>query len=172
FSWEKRLRAMAPLGTLNPQPSEIVARGSPPAPPPPSLALAPATAVLAVATALAPLPLRRRGGPGGEGLVGKARQAHFGHALPDEPLDVADAPGVLHRDEGDGVADRLGPARAPDAVHVILGILRDVVIDHVGHAGDVDAAGGDVGRDHHLVAALLEAIEGFQPLVLGAVGVQ
>ena len=39
-------------------------------------------------------------------------------------------------------------------------------------AGDIDATRGDVGRDHHLVAAALEAGERLDALVLRAVGVE
>ena len=40
-----------------------------------------------------------------------------------------------------------GAAGAADAVHVVLGVFGDAVVDHVGDAGDVDAACGDVGGD-------------------------
>ena len=57
-----------------------------------------------------------------------------------------------------------GPAGAADPVDVGFAILGGVEVDHALDLGDVDAAGGDVGRDqrHHL--ASLEA--GQRPLAL------
>ena len=40
-----------------------------------------------------------------------------------------------------------GARGAADAVHVALGNVRQVVVDHMADAVDVDAARGDVGRD-------------------------
>src|SRR5687768_7365546 len=47
-------------------------------------------------------------------------------------------------DEGDGAAVPAGAARAADAVHVFLDVLRDVVVHDVRDLGDVEAARGDV----------------------------
>ena len=63
----------------------------------------------------------------------------------------------------------VGAARAADAVHVVLRILRHVVVDDVRHAGDVEAAGGEVGGDQHLVAAGLETLQRLLPFALVAV---
>ena len=67
---------------------------------------------------------------------------------------------ALARDEGDRIALLAGAARAADAVRVRLDVLRHVVVDHVRHALDVDAAAGDVGRDEDLELATLEAVDG------------
>ena len=64
-----------------------------------------------------------------------------------------------------------GARRAADAVHVVLGVARDVVVDDVRDALDVDAAGDDVGRDEHLDSPVLEALERVLALRLGAVAV-
>ena len=51
-----------------------------------------------------------------------------------------------------GKADRhtcgTRPASATDAVNVILRVLWEVVIDHVGDAFDVDPAPSDIRGDH------------------------
>src|SRR5204863_192649 len=86
-------------------------------------------------------------------------------------LDAAGVAHVVLGHEGEGVAGVLGPAGPADAVDVVLGVLRDVVVDDVRDAGDVEAAGGDVGRDQDLEAAGLEAVEGLDALALAAVGV-
>ena len=59
-------------------------------------------------------------------------------------------------DEGDRDARGAGAAGAADAVHVGLVVLGAGVVDDVGDAGDVDAAGGDVGGDQHLQLVLAE----------------
>ena len=60
----------------------------------------------------------------------------------------------------------VGPARATDAVDVILRILRDVEVDDVRHAGDVETAGGEIRRHQHLVKAGLETLQRFLPFAL------
>src|SRR5699024_62836 len=57
-----------------------------------------------------------------------------------------------HRDTG---APR--SAGAADAVDVGLLVLRALVVDHVGHIVDVDAAGGHIGGHQHVDGALPEA---------------
>ena len=64
-----------------------------------------------------------------------------------------------------------GAGGAADAVHVVLGLRGQVVVDDVRDAVDVDAAGDDVGGDEHAVGAVLEAVERVLALRLGAVGV-
>ncbi len=71
----------------------------------------------------------------------------------DKALDAARVtPGFLGH-EGEGVAGFLRAAGAADAVDVVLGIFRDIEIDHVRHVGDIEAASGDVRGDQHLVLA-------------------
>ena len=62
-------------------------------------------------------------------------------------------------------------ARATDAVHVILGLLRHVVVDDVRDAGDVEPALRDVRRDEHAHLAALEILERARALRLRLVGV-
>src|SRR3546814_11467708 len=67
-----------------------------------------------------------------------------------------------------GGADRIAlgaqPRGAADAVHVILGIERQVVVVDVLHAVDMQAARGHVGADQDLELALLEIAQ--QPFAL------
>jgi len=39
--------------------------------------------------------------------------------------------------------------RPANPVNVILGILRQVEVDHMCHIGNMQAAGGDIGRHEH-----------------------
>ena len=59
-----------------------------------------------------------------------------------------------------------GATGAADAVDIILRVFRQVVVDHQRNVVDVDAAGGDVGGDHHLLSAFAESLEDLDPLLL------
>ena len=134
-----------------------------------------AAAVAATALTAATLAAALLGGligTGDDGGVVKSFEPELGNLGADEALDVADVGGVFRRDERDGVADGLRATGAADAVHVVFWFLRDVVVDDVGDAGDVDTAGRDIGGDHDFVLAGLKAFEGLDALILGAVGVE
>ena len=75
-------------------------------------------------------------------------------------------------DERDRDARGAGAAGAADAVHVGLVVLGAGVVDDVGDAGDVDAAGGDVGGDQHLQLVLAEPGQRLLARDLGHVAVQ
>jgi hypothetical protein len=92
--------------------------------------------------------------------------------LADEVLDLLHLLHVLTRHDRKGVALVLCAAGAADAVNIILRVLRHIVIDHVADAGDIDAARGDVGRDHDLVFAGLETRQRILALPLSAVGME
>ena len=61
--------------------------------------------------------------------------------------------------ERDRDAGRAGAGGAADAVDVGLGHVRQIEVDDVRDAVDVDAARRDVGRDQHAACAGLEAGE-------------
>src|SRR6185369_5630188 len=71
-------------------------------------------------------------------------------------LDVAQIAALVGAAESDGDAVGAGPSGAADAVDILLGNVRQVEVDDVADAGDVDPAGGDVGRDQHRRVAGLE----------------
>ena len=86
-----------------------------------------------------------------------------GEALALELLDVAephrDAADVrllLGQDERDAAAAAAGAAGAADAVDVARVVGRRIEVDHVRDVAEVEAAGGDVGRDERLHLALAE----------------
>ena len=58
------------------------------------------------------------------------------------------------------------PACTADPVDVVLGIIRQVVVDHEFEVIDVDATGGDVGRHEECKRRLLEVIHHPRPLGL------
>src|SRR5690606_33663665 len=70
--------------------------------------------------------------------------------LLDVGLDVRQRHRVALAGEADRVALGAQPRGAADAVHVVLGVERQVVVVDVLHAVDVQAARGHVGRDQDL----------------------
>jgi hypothetical protein len=85
---------------------------------------------------------------------------------PGVALDRLQVASLARLDEGDRAPRAADAAGAPDPVHVDIGRGRHVEVDDVGDRGDVQAAGGDVGRhqdrqpaalerDHHAIAGAL-----------------
>src|SRR5581483_12138096 len=64
-----------------------------------------------------------------------------------------------------------GPASAADAVDVRLGVVRDVVVEHVRNTVHIQPAGGDVGGDQDVDAAVFERGNGALPLGLRYVAI-
>ena len=62
-------------------------------------------------------------------------------------------------------------AGTADAVHVVLGRMRQVVVDDGRQLGNVQATGRHVGSHQHLDLAGLEAVQRLQALLLGLVAV-
>ena len=100
----------------------------------------------------------------------EARDLNLGDVALDELLDGRQLVFVLGADEGDREAFGSGAARAADAVHVVLGLGGHVVVHHIGHFVDVDAAGQHVGGHEDVGLAGGEVVQGALALVLGAVG--
>ena len=91
--------------------------------------------------------------------------------LADGLLDVAQERALFRIAERDGDAVIAGARGAADAVDVALRLVRQVEIDDMGDAVDVDAAGGDVGRHQHADLAVAEILERLLAGVLGLVAV-
>ncbi len=88
------------------------------------------------------------------------------NGLADIGLDVRQAHGVQVAGEADRVALFAQPRGAADAVHVVLGILRQVVVEHVGDVRNVQPARGDVGGHQVVELAILETLQKLLPLEL------
>src|SRR2546421_4690314 len=89
--------------------------------------------------------------------------------LADETLDRLQRGDFLAVHEREGVADILRTTGAADAMHVIFGMLRHIVINDVTDTGDIETARGDIGRDHHFVFAALKTLQRFDALALSAI---
>ena len=81
-------------------------------------------------------------------------------------LDVLQQTTLTRGDEEDRPTGAAGAAGTADTVHVGLGVPRDVVVEDVGDAVDVEATGGDVGRHQDVQSAVLELVDGAFTLVL------
>src|SRR4029077_7688485 len=86
--------------------------------------------------------------------------------LGDELLDGLERERPRLVDQADRLARRAGPRGAPDAVHVVLCVLRQVPVHHVTPPLDVQAAGGHVGGDQDRELAVLEVVQDLEPLLL------
>src|SRR5690606_25007651 len=76
---------------------------------------------------------------------------------------------LVGADEADHGALGAGTAGATRAVHVVLGVLGRVEVDHAGDAVDVDATSRDIGGDDGTGPPLAEVLERTLTLVLAAV---
>jgi len=104
-------------------------------------------------------------------FVGEAVELPSRDGFAEIVFDGADKIGIKPGDEGDGVSAFGGPSGATDPVNVVIRVFRDVVIDDVRDAGDVDPAGGNVRGHHDFGLAGLEEVEGLGSLGLGPVRV-
>jgi hypothetical protein len=78
---------------------------------------------------------------------------------PEELLDVFEEVPIVVVAERNRASGRTCTTGATDAVHVRLGDVRQLVVEDVRDAVDVDAACGDVGRDEDAHRAGAEALE-------------
>src|SRR5690606_27730681 len=92
--------------------------------------------------------------------------------LTGELLDLAHLMTIRVRGERNGNPGLAGTTGTADAVHVILGKFRQVVVDDVGDAVDVDAARSHVGRHQYLDVAVTQLGQRTVACALGHVAVQ
>ena len=74
--------------------------------------------------------------------------------------------------QGESVAHVLRAAGPADAMDIIFRMFRDIIIDDVTDAGNVESARRDISCDHHFVFAALESFERFDPFALGSIRMQ
>src|SRR5215472_10065187 len=92
--------------------------------------------------------------------------------LADQRFDGGDGLAVLGRRDGIGTAVAPRAAGAADAMHVVLGMVRHVEIEHVGQALDVEAACGHVAADQEADLVVFEALKRLRTLRLRHVTVE
>ncbi len=101
----------------------------------------------------------------------KARHDLHRHLFFHHALDRRQQRTVFAADQRNRVAGAAGTTGAADAVHVIFGHVRQVVVDDMRQCVDVDTACGDVGGDEDLDFIVLEALERAHALRLALVAV-
>ena len=67
---------------------------------------------------------------------------------------------------------KMSVASPADPMNIVLWMVRHIEINHVADLLDVDAARGNVGGDHHFVAAVAKSAQGSFTLALGAIGMK
>ena len=92
------------------------------------------------------------------------------HRRPGQALDSAQQRDFLEVAQRKGDARPSGPGRAADAVHIIFGVLGQLVIDDVGDAFDVQSPGNDIRGHQNRHPALHEGLQRALALPLGLVG--
>ena len=90
----------------------------------------------------------------------------------DVPFDGVQLGALFRCGETRCMAVGLGACRTADTMDVVLGRLRQIVVDYPLDSDDVDAAGGDVRGDQNPIAVAAEALQRLTPLRLAAIGVQ
>src|SRR6202035_4388372 len=74
--------------------------------------------------------------------------------------------------QGESVPNLFGSPGAPDPMDVIFRVQRNIIIDHMRDADDVEAASRNISRDKHLIFAGLETLQRADPILLGSIGMQ
>ena len=82
-------------------------------------------------------------------------QVHDFDRLARRALDRAQHAAFARRDEQDRIAFATGAAGAADPVHVRLGVVRNVVIEYMADAFDIEPACCDIGGDEDIELAIL-----------------
>jgi len=105
-------------------------------------------------------------------LAGREARHHVHLQLDlQQALDLAQQAALFRRHQRQRLALRAIAAGTADAVHVILGHHRQVVVDHQRQVGDVQATRGHVGRHQDPRLAGLEVLQGFLARGLALVAV-
>src|SRR5205823_11426634 len=100
-------------------------------------------------------------------LVGRRRKD--GDALVCEPLDALQLPALAAIAERHRDARGAGARGAADAMDVAFSVGRQLEVDDVRDAADIDAARGEIGRDQHTGAAAAEIVERLLARILALV---
>src|SRR3546814_237557 len=128
-------------------------------------------AMATVAVTALVTPLGRKLGHGGDGFANAVGQALLGQLHLGQPLDVAQEWAFVIGAEAERDPACAGAGGTADPVDILLGHVRQLVVDDMADGIDVDAARGDVGRDQHLDCARFQVGERALALRLALVAV-
>ena len=99
--------------------------------------------------------------------VSKAGTFHWSKFAPYESFNLTKVLVLIVCNKGNGVSRGFGAACAAYAMNVVFRIDGDIEIDDVRDAGDINAAGGDIGCNHNAVVAAFETVHCALSLALG-----
>ena len=85
--------------------------------------------------------------------------AHPGDCLPGQFLDRRNRLAVLRRHNADGSAGASGTCRTADTVHVVIGMVRHVKIEHMADVWNVETTRGNVGGNEQRTVTAAELLE-------------
>ena len=81
-------------------------------------------------------------------------------------LNVGQQKSIIFTGKTDRHSRRPSPARTPDSMNVIFGVLRQVIVHYVGNTLDVDAPPRHISRHQNLGLARLEVLQSLGPFSL------
>ena len=104
--------------------------------------------------------------------IGEDLQLQSRNFLADEVFDRLQCSDFFAVHQRKCVAHILRASGSADAMNVIFRMFRDIIIDDVTDAGNVESARRDISRHHHFVLAAFESFQRFNPFALGSIGMQ
>lgn len=96
---------------------------------------------------------------------------HLDQLLADQLFNVRELCFFVEIAKGDGNSLQPGPACAPDAVHIGLRHIRQIIIDHAGQLVDIDASGRYIRCDQYPQLFILKIVQRPLPGALGFIAV-
>src|SRR6266571_4286197 len=89
-----------------------------------------------------------------------------------EAFKVTQRRAVVLSGEANGIANRMRAASAPNAMHIIFGMHRKIVVYYMGNAVHINATGRDICSDQDADRTVLEILQRAQALVLRTIGMK
>ena len=105
-------------------------------------------------------------------FVGEVVQFHARDLLANKVFYGGDLLHLFAGYDRKGIANALRTAGAPNAMHIILGMMRYVKVDDVTDLFDINSPRRDVGCDHDFVATIAKPVQGFLAFPLGTIRMQ
>ena len=96
---------------------------------------------------------------------------HLGQFLADQLLNIRELGFFVEVAEGDGDSLKPGPACTPNAVHIGLRHIRQIIVDHTGQLVDIDSSGRNIRCDQYPQLFILKIVQRPLPGALGLVAV-
>ncbi len=86
--------------------------------------------------------------------------------MADQGLDTRQGKDIRFVGQGDGLSRGPRSGGPADPMDVVLGILWNIVVDHMAHPLDMETAGGDICRHQNRKLPLFKGLDHFEPYSL------